>query len=115
MILTGIPGADELLGKGVYCGMPKDAPKPVHSRHAVVVGAAAPSIAAARKLRGAGWKVTVVVRERCGDCGMRRDASRRVATELVCATGIEHLEAVALRRMGSKRIEAFNASALFIV
>lgn len=114
-ISTGIPGADELVGKGVYRGMPKNIPQPVRDRHAVVVGTPAECAAAARQLAEAGWKVTVVTRERCCRCDVHRDCSRRVATELVCATGIEYLEALVLRRIDSRCIEAFNASALFIL
>ena len=57
-IPTGIPGADELVGKGVYRGMPKNVPQPVRNRRAVVVGAPAECAAAARQLGDAGWKVT---------------------------------------------------------
>jgi hypothetical protein len=35
--------------------------------------------------------------------------------ELVCATGIEYLEALVLRRIDTGRIEACSASALFIL
>jgi hypothetical protein len=38
-----------------------------------------------------------------------------VATEVVCAAGGEYLEAVLLRRIGTGRLEALNASALFIL
>lgn len=31
-----IPGAEELVGKGVYRGMPNDIPPPVRDRNAVV-------------------------------------------------------------------------------
>lgn len=110
-----IPGADELLGKGVYRRMPKDVPPPVRSEHAVVVGEPATCAAAARQLGGAGWKVTVVTGERDCGCGMRRDCRRRVGTEVVCATGLEYLEAVVLRRIDTGRIEALNASALFVL
>ena len=61
-IPTGIPGADELVGKGVYCGIPKNVPQPTRDRRAVVVGAAAECGAAARQLGAAGWKVTVITR-----------------------------------------------------
>ena len=53
-ILIAIPGADELLGKGVYRGMPKDVPQPVRDGHAVVVGEPAECAAAARQLRDGG-------------------------------------------------------------
>ena len=114
-IPTGIPGADELLGKGVYRGMPKDVPQPVRNRHAVVVGDPAECAGTARQLDKAGWKVTIVTRERWSRRDVPCDCNRRVATELVCATGIGYLEALVLRRIDSRRIEALNASALFIV
>jgi hypothetical protein len=38
-----------------------------------------------------------------------------MGTELVCATGIDYLEALVLRRIDTGRIEACNASALFIL
>ena len=98
-VAPGIPGADELMGKGVYRGMPQDIPPPVWDRHAVVTGEPAECAAAARRLVGAGWKVRVV----------------RGRTEVVCATGIEYLEALVLRRMDTGRIEACNASALFML
>lgn len=114
-IPADIPGADELLGKGVYRGMPKDVPQPVRDRHAVVVGEPAECAAAARHLGEAGWKVTVVTGESDCGCGMRRECRRKVGTEVVCATGIEYLEALVLRRIDTGRIEACNASALFVL
>jgi hypothetical protein len=109
-----IPGAAELMGKGVYRGMPKDIPQPVRDRHAVVTGEPAECVASARQLRAAGWQVTFVTRERCG-CGLRRECRRTVGADVVCATGIEYLEALVLRRIDTGRIEACNASALFIL
>ena len=114
-MLTAIPGADELVGKGVYRGMPNDLPPPVRERHAVVVGQPAECVAAARRLSEAGWKVTVVTGQADCGCGRRRECRRRFGTEVVCATGIEYLEALVLRRIDSGRIEACNASALFIL
>jgi hypothetical protein len=114
-ILAAVPGADELLGKGVYRGMPKDVPQPVRDGHAVVVGEPAECAAAARQLGEAGWKVTVVTGQSDCGCDMRRGCRRRVGTEVVCATGIEYLEAVVLRRIDTGRIEACNASALFVL
>lgn len=113
-VVTAIPGADELVGKGVYRGLPKDMPQPVRDQHAVVVGKAVECATAARKLGKAGWKVTVVTRERCG-CSVGRECRRRVGTEVVCAAGGDYLEAVVLRRIGTKRVDACNASALFIL
>ena len=112
---TSIPGADQLLGNGVDRRMPKDVPPPVRDRHAVVVGEPAECAAAARQLSEAGWKVTMVTD--ASDCGrgMRRGFRRRVRTEVVCATGIDYLEAVVLRRIDTGRIEACNASALFLL
>ena len=114
-IRTSIPGADELVGKGVYRGMPKDVPQAVRDGHAVVVGEPAECAPVARQLGEAGWKVTVVTGESGCGCGMRRECRRRVGTEVVCATGIDYLEALVLRRIDSGRIEACNASALFIL
>lgn len=96
-----IPGAGELLGRGVYKGLPADIPAPVRDRNAVVVGEPFDCATAARQLRRSGWRVTVVTRKR--------------RTELVCAAGAEYLEAVVLRRIETGRIDALNASALFIV
>jgi hypothetical protein len=109
-----IPGAAELVGKGVYRGLPNDIPQPVRDRHAVVVGEAADCSTAARQLAEAGWTVTVVAREQCG-CRLGRECRRRLGTEVVCAAGGDYLEAVVLRRMNTGRIDACNASALFIV
>jgi hypothetical protein len=114
-IRTSIPGADELVGKGVYRGMPKDVPQAVRDGQAVVVGEPAECAPVARQLRAAGWKVTVVTVESGCGCGMRRECRRRAGTEVVCATGIQYLEALVLRRIDSGRIEACNASALFIL
>ena len=97
-VVRNIPGAEELLGKGVYQGMPKEVPRPVRDRQAVVAGEPAACAAAARLLGEAGWRVTVV----------------KPDTELVCAAGIEYLEALVLRRVGTGRIDAVNASALFM-
>ena len=102
-VADAIPGAKELVGKGVYRGVPANVPYPVRDRHAVVVGKPAECAAAARRVADAGWTVTVAAPQRC--CG----------SSVVCAAGIEYLEAVVLRRVGSGRIEACNASALFIL
>ena len=110
-----IPGADPLLGKGVYQGLPKTTPQPVRDRNAVVVGAAIECAAAARQLGEAGWKVTLVTPERSWDCAVGRTCRRRVATEVVCAAGGDYLEAVVLRCIETGRIGACNASALFIL
>jgi hypothetical protein len=100
-IRTAIPGADELTGKGVYCGMPENVPQPVRDKHAVVVGKCRMECAAAaRQLRKAGWKVTMMT---------------SATTNVVWATGIEYLEALVLRRVDTGRIDACNASALFIL
>jgi hypothetical protein len=112
--MIAIPGADERVGKGVYRGLPDDILQPVRDRNAVVVGEAVECATAARQLSKAGWSVTVVTRERCG-CGIGRECRRRVGTDVVCATGGEYLEAVALRRIDTGRIDACNASALFIL
>jgi hypothetical protein len=114
-VVTAIAGAEELVGKGVYYHMLKNIPPPVRDRHAVVVGQLVECAAAARRLAGAGWNVTVVTRERACGCDLHRGCLRRTATDLVCATGIEYLEALVLRRIDSGRIEACNASALFIL
>lgn len=114
MIDIAIPGANELLGRGVYRGLPNDLPGPVRDRNAVVVGELRECAAAAGQLSRRGWSVTVVTRKRRG-WGIRRDCRRRVSTELVCAAGAEYLEAVVLRRIDTGRIDALNASALFIV
>lgn len=111
---TAIAGAGELVGKGVYCGMPEHVPVPVRDRHAVVVGRPVECAAAAQRLVEARWKVTVVTRERACGCHVR-GCRRRTAMELVCATGIEYLEALVLRRIDTGRIEACSASALFVL
>lgn len=113
--VTAIAGAAELVGKGIYCGIPKSVPPPVRDRHAVVVGKPAQCATAARQLAEAGWTVTVVLRETYCGCDVHRGGRRRVGTELVCATGIDYLEAVVLRRIDTGRIDACNASALFIL
>jgi hypothetical protein len=112
--MTAIPGVQELVGKGVYRRMPDTVPLPVRDRHAVVVGQPAECAAAARQLGQAGWKVTAVTREWGGGCGVL-ECRRRMGTDLVCASGIEYLEALVLRRLDTGRIEAFNATALFIL
>src|SRR5687768_2889277 len=108
--MTGIitiPGATELVGRGVYLGFPSDIPQPVRDRHAVVAGEAAECARAARQLGKAGWRVTVVTPERCR-CGVARGCRRRVSTKVVCATGGEYLEAVVLRHVDTGRIDACN-------
>ena len=66
-----IPGATELVGRGVYRGFPNDIPEPVRDRNAIVAGEAAACARAARPLGKAGWRVTVVTHERCR-CGLAR-------------------------------------------
>jgi hypothetical protein len=113
-----IPGVEDLMGKGVYCGMPAIAPTAVRDRHAVVVderGRLAACAAAAQELGGAGWTVTIVTPQRRWNRDVATRCRRKVATELVCATGIEYLEVLVLRRIDTGRIEACNASALFLL
>ena len=110
-VLT-IPGAGQLVGRGVYRGLPDDIPVPVRDRNAVVVGRAVECATAARQLVRAGWTVTVVSREQCR---VGRKCRRRVGTEVVCAAGGYYLEAVVLRRVDTGRIDACNASALFVL
>ena len=112
--IVTIPGAAALVGKGVYRGLPNDMPEPVRDRNAVVVGEAVECATAARQLGAAGWKVTVVTRERRGS-GAGPECRRRACTEVVCAEGADYLEAVVLRRIDTRRIDACNASALFIL
>ena len=81
----------------------------------MVVGPTAECAAAARQLAEGGWTVTVVMREKYCACDVDRGCRRKVGTKLVCATGIDYLEALVLRRIDSGRIDACNASALFIV
>ena len=100
---SAIPGAADLVGKGIYLGVPPEIPLPVRDGRAVVVGGATECAAVARRLADAGWTVRVVPRH------------RKRGSELVCATGVEYLEALVLRRTGTRRIEACNASALFIL
>jgi len=98
--VSSLPGVGELIGKGIYDGVPTELPGPAGNRHAVVIGERAASAQLAERLRTIGWNVTV--------------ANVR-ATELACATGVARLEAVVLRRIATGRIEARNASALFIL
>jgi hypothetical protein len=98
--LTAVPGVEELTGKGVYRGMPGAVPLPVRDGRAVVVGGRMACAAAARRLRAAGWIVTVGTTAR---------------TTLVWASGLEWLEAIVLQRLDTGRIHACNASALFIL
>jgi hypothetical protein len=114
-VITTISGADDLLGEGVYHGMPAAVPSPARDAHAVVVGEPAECAAASKQLADAGWTVTIVTRGRCGSAGIRRHCRRRTRTEAVCATGIGHLEALVQRRIDTGRIEACSASALFIL
>jgi hypothetical protein len=112
--IVTIPGATELVGRGVYCGFPNDVPEPIRDRHAVVAGEAAECATAARQLGKAGWRVTVVTHEWCRG-GVAPGCRRRARTEVVCATGGDYLEAVVLRRVDTGRIDACNVSALFIL
>jgi hypothetical protein len=114
MIDIAIPGAGELLGRGVYLGLPSDIPKPVRDGHAIVVGEPLECATAAKQLVRRGWSVTVVTRKRRGS-EISRNCRRRGSTELVCAAGTAYLEAVVLRRIDTGRIDASNASALFIL
>jgi hypothetical protein len=109
-----VVGARELVGRGVYRGIPNDIPVPVRDRNAVVVGAAVECATAARQLGIAGWKVTVVTCEPCSS-GIGRACRRKIGTEVVCVAGGDYLEAVVLRRIDSGRIDACNASALFLL
>ena len=113
--LAVIAGGGELIGRGVYCGLPANIPAPVRDGNAVVVGDAVDCAAAARQLGEAGWNVTVVTHQWSCRCAAGSGSRRRRGTEVVCATGVEYLEALVLRRIDTRRIEACNASALFIL
>jgi hypothetical protein len=102
------------MGRGVYQGFPNEIPQPVRDRNAVVIGPAVECAAAARQLGKAGWSVTMVLRDRRSR-RVGRKYRRRLGTEVVCAAGGEYLEAVVLRRIDTGRIDACNASALFIL
>ena len=108
-----IPGAAELLGRGVYQGLPNEIPQPVRDRNAVVVGETFECARATRQLGEAGWRVTVVTRQRRRR-GVARGCRIRIGTRVVCATGGEYLEAVVLQR-ATGRVDAWNVSALFIL
>ena len=112
--MIGIPGAEQLVGKGVYLDLPMEIPRPLRDRNAIVTGEAADCATAATQLQKAGWRVKIVTRERHVR-GIRREFRRMMGTELVCAAGGEYLEAVVVRRIASGRLEGFNASALFIL
>jgi hypothetical protein len=112
--MIGIPGADQLVGKGVYLELPTEIPRPLRGRNAILTGEAADCATAAKQLQKAGWHVNIVTRERHVR-GVGRECRRMVGTEVVCAAGGEYLEAIVVRRIGSGRLEAFNASALFIL
>jgi hypothetical protein len=112
--MIGMPGADQLVGKGVYLELPMEIPPPLRDRNAIVTGEAAHCATAAKQLEKAGWRVNIVTRERHVR-GIRREFRHMMDTEVVCAAGGEYLEAVVVRRIGSGRLEAFNASALFIL
>jgi hypothetical protein len=113
--VTAIPGAAALMGKGVYRGVPRHLPQTARNHHAVVAGPPPACVAAARQLGEAGWKVTIVTRGRCDGQGVARNCRRRSYTDVACATGVEGLEAVVLRRIDTGRVDAVNASALFLV
>ena len=114
MRTIGVPGAEPLVGKGVYLDLPLEMPRPVRDRHAIVTGEPADCATAATRLEEAGWRVTIVTRGRYVR-GVGRECRRMLGTEVVCAAGGEYLEAVVLRRIGRGRLEAFNAAALFVL
>ena len=123
--LCGVAGMAELLGKGVYTAMPEDVPDGLRGQHAVVVGEPVISAAAALRLDACGCRVTLVTCEATGGAGMPPALCRALRcrpnirlmhrTELAWAVGINHLEAVVLRRVTTGRIEALNAAALFVL
>jgi hypothetical protein len=92
--------------------MPDDVPAPVRDRNAIVAGDAVQCATAARQLGKADWSVIVVTREQ-GGCRLGRQ--RRLGMEVVCAAGGDYLEAVVLRRIDNGRVDACNASALFLL
>ena len=114
-MVAAIPGAEALMGRGVYRGVPPDLPRPARDHHAVVAGPPAACAAAARQLGEAGWTVTIVTRGRCARHGVARSCRRRGFTDVACVTGVDGLEALVLRRIDTGRIDAVNASALFLV
>jgi thioredoxin reductase len=123
--LCSVPGMAELLGKGVHTTMPEDVPDALRGQHAVVVGEPVISASAALRLDACGCGVTLVTREPADGPGIPSELRRalrgrtnirmRHRTELAWAVGINHLEAVVLRRVTTGRIEALNAAVLFVL
>ena len=122
--LSDVPGLIDLLGRGVYTTMPPDVETLVSGGHAVVVADPEAGAEAALRLSACACCVTLITRSpRRGSTALRRvrglsrvrNIAVRLGIELVWAAGIEHLEAVVLRRTGSGRIDVCNAAALFLL
>ena len=122
--LLTVPGIAQLLGRGVYLELTDERLELVSDGPAIIVADPAPGAAAALRLSEYAERVTLVIHEngRCA-CLSRdiRSALRRrsnvqtlYGTELAWAVGIDHLEAVVLRR-STRRIKACNAAALFVL
>ncbi|HET6628172.1 MAG TPA: hypothetical protein VFG91_00190 [Woeseiaceae bacterium] len=123
--LLEVPGAMELIGRGIYTALPDELPATLANGHAVVAGDPPAGAAAALRLCGHGCSVTLVVHADARRAGIapevraalrgRADVSVRFGMELTWAAGIERLEALVLRHVASGRIEVCNADALFVV
>jgi thioredoxin reductase len=92
--------------------------------HVVVTGEPAAAATAALTLSDCGCSVTLVIRETgraALPAPMRRLVAQRAnirvrrGTEVAVADGIDQVEVVVLRHLSSGRIDACNASALFVV
>jgi thioredoxin reductase (NADPH) len=123
--LPEVPGMTELLGRGVFTEVPEDVLEAVRDRYAVVAGDPARAAAVALRLSTCATRVTVVTHELARSAGIPGELRRalrghtnitvRHGVELLWIAGLDHLEAIVLRRTVTGRIEAHNAAALFFI
>jgi thioredoxin reductase len=121
--LLDVPGVAALRGKGVWLEMPDEVPASLRDGHAVVIGDVETAATAALQLHEGGCRVTVLATGfSATDVRTLRRAVRgragidvRLNTELACVDGIDHVEALVMRRRGCRCVDACNASAVFIL
>jgi hypothetical protein len=118
-----VPGVAAFLGKGVWLEIPEHLPSCLRDGHAVVIGEAGVVTGAALRLHAEGCRVTVLATGFSAiDVRTVRRAVRgragidiRLDTELACVDGIDHVEALVVRKRGRSCVDACNASAVFIL
>ena len=98
---------------GVYTSVPAELPPALRGLDIVIAGG---NFYAAVQLATSCSSVTYVTARTTRLTGVRPPNVRiRYGSEVVCADGVEHVETVIVRKLGSGAITACSAAALFLI